>query len=150
MPYRPLTYEIQEKRMKSKRGFTLIELLIVVAIITIIAAIAFPAYQQHIIRSNRSAAQSFIQGVANKQEQYILDSRVYANTLTLLNTTVPSEVSKNYAITITGVTATPPGYTIVATPTGFQLSKDTKCGTVSVNQLGAKSISGSGTVATCW
>lgn len=137
--------------MKSKRGFTLLELLIVMAIIAIITAIAFPAYQQHIIRSNRSAAQSFIQGVANKQEQYILDARAYADTLALLNiTTVPGEVSKNYDITITDVTTTPPGYTIVATPTGFQLSKDTQCGKLTINQLGAKGINGTGTVSSCW
>ena len=57
---------------KDQRGFTLIELMVVVAIIGIVAAIAYPNYTQYTIRSNRSAAQSFILGVGNKQEQYIL------------------------------------------------------------------------------
>ncbi len=134
----------------SLRGFTLIELMIVVAIVGIIAAIAYPAYTQYMVKSNRSAAQSFILGVANKQEQYILDAREYADALNTLDITTPSEVSAKYDITIAGVPATPPAYSIVATPTGTQLAKDTQCGILTINQAGQKGISGTGTVADCW
>ena len=134
----------------TRQGFTLIELMIVVAIIGILAAIAYPSYTQYTIRSNRSAAQSFILGVANKQEQYILDARVYTDSLGTLNMTTPSEVSRNYDITIGGVAIAPPTYTITATPTGAQLANDTKCGIVSIDQMGVKRESGTGTVADCW
>lgn len=131
-------------------GFTLIELMIVVAIVGIVAAIAYPSYMQYVIRSNRSAAESFTLAVANKQEQYILDARQYATSVSALNMTTPSEVSRNYVITIAGVTTTPPAYTITATPNSTQLSKDTKCKILTINQAGQKTVSGTGTVADCW
>ena len=135
---------------KDQRGFTLIELMIVVAIIGIVAAIAYPNYTQYTIRSNRSAAQSFILGVGNKQEQYILDARQYADSLAKLNMTTPSEVSKNYDITIDGVATTPPTYTVTATPKGTQASKDTLCKNLTINQAGTKGETGTGSVADCW
>ena len=136
---------------KYLQGFTLIELMVVVTIIGVVAAIAYPNYTQYTLRSNRSAAQSFILGVANKQEQYILDARQYADTLGKLNVvTTPSEVSKNYDITITGVGIAPPAYTITATPKGTQASKDSLCGSLTINQAGAKGASGSGGVTHCW
>lgn len=135
---------------RTQRGFTLIELMIVVVIIGILAAIAYPSYIQYTIRSNRSGAQSFILGVANQQERYILDARQYANDLGTLNMTTPAEVSQHYGITITGVTVTPPAYSIVATPTGSQSTNDTECGILTIDQAGQKQKSGTGTVADCW
>lgn len=133
---------------QSQQGFTLIELMIVVAIVAILASVAIPAYTQHTTRSNRAAAESFIMGVANKQEQYVLDARTYAATLGPLGMTTPAEVSRNYTIAISNVGATPPTYTITATPIGSQLANDTICGSVSITQAGLKSASTGAT--NCW
>src|SRR6478735_1073020 len=106
------------------KGFSLIELMIAVAIVGILAAIALPSYSQYIIRTNRSAAETFMFQLANKEEQYLLDQRQYTSTVAdLLNP--PPEVSRNYNVTITNVGANT--YTIQAAPTGNQASKDTKC-----------------------
>lgn len=139
-----------------QRGFTLIELMITVAVIGILAAVAYPSYTQYIVRANRSAAQSFISALVNKQAQYLLDARQYATSVALLGypdaASLPTEVSKNYAITIDPIdnSATPPTYTIKATPTAAQLARDAACGTLTINQAGTKGITGTGTVTGCW
>lgn len=134
-----------------QRGFSLIELMIAVVIVGILAAIAYPSYVQYTVKSKRAAAQGFIMGVANKQEQYMLNARQYATTLALLGVAVPEDVSRNYTITEPiPVTATPPGYTITAVPIGSQATNDTVCGNISIDQAGTKGISGTGTVAECW
>lgn len=135
---------------KTQSGFTLIELMIVVAIATIIAAIAYPSYVQYTIRASRSAAQSFMLNVANKQEQYMLDARQYTDDLSVLDLVPPEEVSSRYTVTIGGIAATPPAYTITATAIGNQASKDTACGNLTLDQAGTKGESGTDTVAACW
>lgn len=55
--------------MNKERGFTLLELMIVVAIIAIISAIAFPSYKQHVLRSYRVEARNTLQMVSQKIEQ---------------------------------------------------------------------------------
>lgn len=139
--------------MKTQNGFTLIELMITVAIIGILSAIAYPSYTQYVVKSNRAAAQGFMMTVASKQEQYMLDARAYAADMATLGfpaSSIPTEVSKNYNITVGNIAATPPSYTVTATPIGSQLSRDTKCGALTLDQAGTKGEGGSGTVADCW
>ena len=57
-----------------RNGFTLIEVIIVMAIIAILTAIAFPSYQNYIIRSSRSAAQTELLELANLQEKIYLNT----------------------------------------------------------------------------
>ncbi|OGT01612.1 MAG: pilus assembly protein PilE [Gallionellales bacterium RBG_16_57_15] len=136
--------------LQRQQGFTLIELMIAVVIVGILAAIAIPAYTKYVVNAKRAAAESFIMSVANKQEQYMLDARQYATTLALLGMSAPADVAANYNVAIVNVSATPPTYTINATPIGGQLANDTECGTVSIDQAGTKGITGTGTVTGCW
>lgn len=110
--------------MKYAKGFTLVEVMIVVAIMGIIAAIAIPQYKQYIVRGNRAAAQAFMMDAANREKQYLLDSRTYASSLTALTMTAPTEVSNNYTISICidstaaacSTASIPPYFKVTATP----------------------------------
>lgn len=118
-----------------RSGFTLIELMIVIAIIGILAMIGIPSYDRYIIRSNRAVAKQFLLAVASKQEQYMLDARQYATTLTALNLTAPGDIAHRYDFSITACAAPCTTYTITATAKGPQLAD----GNLTIDNLGSKS-----------
>lgn len=145
----------------SAPGFSLIELMVTVAIVGILAAVAYPSYTQYIVRSNRSAAQSYMLGLASQQAQFLLDARSYFCTTgacsQVLNASTtpafipPAEVSKNYNVQVTSTNVGLPTFTITATPIGAQLSRDTKCKILTLDHIGTKGISGGTSTATqCW
>ncbi|HSH53585.1 MAG TPA: type IV pilin protein [Methylotenera sp.] len=123
-----------------QKGFTMIELMIVVAIIGILAAIAYPSYQNYVIKGKRNAAQAFMLDISNRERQYLLDARAYTDSLPNLGiTTLPAEVSPSYDITIT-VGASAPSFTITATPiAGTAQASD---GDLTLDDTGTKTPSG--------
>lgn len=126
------------KPCRVQRGFTLLELMIAVAVVAILAAIAYPSYQSHLISSRRASAQSHLMDISQREQQYLLDARSYASDLVTLNMTTPSDVSSYYTIAIT-VSSTPPTFTATATPiTGTSQASD---GALSINSTGAKTSS---------
>jgi type IV pilus assembly protein PilE len=145
-----------DMRRFKQGGFTLIELMVVVAIIAIIAAIGYPNYTSYVMRAKRSAAESFMVTVANRQEQAMLNSRTYFAVATAgewatnAKMGIPGDVATSYTLTVTADNSVaPPSYTVTAAPLGTQTG-DTKCANLTYNSVGAKGISGTGTVADCW
>lgn len=125
-------------RTRANAGFTLLELMITVAIVGILAMVAYPSYQQYIIRSNRASAQSEMMNLANRQQQWLLANRSYADA-TQLAYSVPSELSSRYSVTVTpDNTKTPPEFVITFTAIGAQATD----GALTLNNFGVKTPSG--------
>jgi type IV pilus assembly protein PilE len=101
--------------VRSPGGFTLIELMIVVAIIAILAAIAFPSYQNYIVRAHRSAAKSLMLDLANREHQWFAANRTYA-TDEVLGFAMPDDLDEFYTADIALDAGPPPGFTITFTP----------------------------------
>jgi len=135
------------------KGFTLIEVMIVVAIIGILAAIAYPSYDEYIKRGYRSEGTAQLNDIAARQERYYGQAHKYVTAsddldelgLKLSSGKVESATRK-YAVTV-GKVDNDGGYTLTAS----QNFGDTKCGDLTLDALGTKGRSGSGkTINDCW
>jgi type IV pilus assembly protein PilE len=124
---------------RRNRGFTLIELMIVVVIVGILAAIAYPSYQTYIRKGHRASAEAFLMDAAQRQQQYFLDNRAYAPDLgTLFGTAsaIPKEVSPYYQITVATTIGPPPTFLLTAAPQGAQVSSNEQA--LSIDQVGTR------------
>jgi type IV pilus assembly protein PilE len=149
------------QRIACTAGFTLIELMIVVAIIAVLTAIAYPSYVTYITKSRRVAAEGCLSQYANYMERFYTAGLNYkADNLGVANPflTAGSNLGFDCASTqqtgsyygYTLASATSSAYSVQAAPIGVQVTRDAKCGTLSLNQAGNRGATGAGGVAQCW
>ena len=134
----------------SNRGFTLIEVMIVVAIIKILTAIAYPSYDEYVKRGNRTEGQAFLSDVAARQERYFSQNNKYITAvgdIAKLGLSNANSPTSKYTITLASGGTDDGGYLLTAT----QQFGDTKCGNLTLNALGEKGRTGTGkTLEECW
>ncbi|TDT37127.1 type IV pilus assembly protein PilE [Halospina denitrificans] len=136
-------------RMVANRGFTLIELMIVVAILGIIAAIAFPAYQQHVEQTRRTTAQGDLMELAQWMERRYSSDFDYRDGTG--NPSLPfswspreyDEANAFYDISF-AQDVTKDTFELQAVPKNAQSSDD--CGTLTLDEQGTRGADGTD----CW
>ncbi|MFQ5660921.1 MAG: type IV pilin protein [Gammaproteobacteria bacterium] len=137
------------KTEKSFTGFTLIELMIVITIIAILASIAYPSYQQHVIKARRVDAEGNLLELSQFMERFFTETGSYCNNTPPDTpcTTAPalpftkSPKEGNATFYNIAFAANSPGanaFTLVATPSGSQ--NDPKCGALTLDSVGVKCI----------
>ncbi len=124
--------------MRHNRGMTLIELMIVVAIVGILSAVAYPSYQEYVRRANRADAQAGMLELAQWMERRFTTANRYAPadgnfTASLPYTQSPRTGGARYNLTavVGGAGQT---FTLTATPAGGQVGD--RCGVMTINQQG--------------
>ena len=150
------------------RGFSLIELMVVVAIATILFAVAVPSYMSYMRQARRTEARTALLDLASREERFFsTNGATYSTTAAQLGyTALPTNVGSGYysislcIATVAGTTPpcdpnanapTGPSFYVTATPVaGLSQARDAQCTSFSVDSAGQQFATGSQTTAYCW
>lgn len=132
---------------KYMRGVTLMELMIVVVIVGIMAALAYPSYREFAARAKRTEAKSMLLQVASMQERFYLQNNSYTTDLTALgfaNAANHISDSGTYRLNVTAADAN--DFTAVA----VYLNADNEAGKCATFQIDGRGSKTSAPLADCW
>lgn len=139
--YMQITPQAGPRRPASTAGgFTLIELMIAIVVVAILTSIALPSYKAFIMKGYRASAQATMMDVANREEQFLLANRAYADRNAIIGSGfgLPSDVSKAYTFDVTVGSGNVPSYEIKFTAIGAQI----KDGDLTLTSAGVKGPAG--------
>lgn len=160
---RPLSPQAASPKATSRSceqtGFTLIELMVAIAIVGILAGIAYPSYTTYITRSHRVDAKIALTSAVQNLERFYTERNTFTGASVGSNGIYPATSPNNYyTITLvvdpvrTAILPVGTTYLLTATPQGTQ-SSDSQCGTYTVDETGFKTAAGtsdSATLSRCW
>jgi len=125
---------------KRLKGFTIIELMLVLVIVAVLVAIAYPSYTQYARKAKRGDAQQLLMNWAINQEIWRSNNPQYDD-----GTNLPPPDADSYTLTVSDTSST--DYLLTATPSGDQLkdqSRGVECNPLTLDQNGVK------LPAACW
>ncbi|MCP4125585.1 MAG: type IV pilin protein, partial [Gammaproteobacteria bacterium] len=137
-------------------------LMIVVAIVGILAAIAYPSYQEQVRKSRRADANGALLGLANAMQRHATDNGTYLGAATgggddgapaIYATQSPVDGGTAYYNLTIAATPTQTTFELNATPTTAGGQNNYMCGTLTLTHTGAKGVSGADTGVgweDCW
>lgn len=136
------------------RGYTLLELMIVVVIVSILAALAIPAFGRYAFRAHRVDGQELLLRIANAQERYYATNNHYG-TLAEIGFSSSTGSEKGYYVAsmdIASSSTATQAYIVQATPQNAQATD--ACGILTINNAGVKtplaSSASSNSNGSCW
>lgn len=135
-------------------GFTLIEVMIVVVIVSILVAVALPAYQGSLQKGRRSDAMSSLLDASNRQQQFMLDQGRYTTDMRELGYAANPSITEEGHYSI-GAAACSGGvigncFELTATPlAGSPQANDARCTSFTLDSFGTRTATGT-TATECW
>lgn len=135
---------------KQLAGFTLIELMVAVAVVGILAAVAYPSYQEYLRKTRRVDAKIALMSAAQALERYYTENMSYADADDD-NVLAATSNDGHYSLSFASNSLTANTFTIKATPVNAGPQDGDKCGTFTLNNLGQKGVENA-TLSTsqCW
>ena len=135
------------KIRKTVAGFSLIELMIALAVISILASIAYPNYMEYLQRARRAECASVLLGQANAMERRFSTTNSYVGALPGPVQCPADGGPSSYVLGFAEGEPTALTFVIQAVPAGAQTGD--RCGTLSIDNTGLKKPSGM-TTRQCW
>jgi type IV pilus assembly protein PilE len=136
-----------KKTLAHAKGVTLIEMLVVIAILAVMSAIAFPAYTAQVLKTNRMDAKRILMQIQTAYERYYVENNNVYPTVGITGTysalslgTPPSSSNYTFSASASGTS-----YTLSATTAGAEVA-DTDCTNFYLDNLGNRTA----TSSTCW
>lgn len=130
-------------------GFTMIEMMLVILVIGVMAAFAYPSYTNFVLRGNRVDARELLQRIAAGQERFYTNRNTYTDQISgSTGLALPTISEKGYYTVTAELADGGQSYTLTATPQGRQLND--KCGNLTLSNVGAKGYTGDESNGSCW
>ena len=136
-------------KRRAAAGFTLVEMMIVVAMVAILASVAYPSYLGQVAKGRRADGKQALLELAQKMERFYSERGTYVGATLGAGGLYPTLSAGGY-YTLAIASQTLDGFAASATPRGVQVGDG--CSTLGYNQLGDRTV-GAGaalSVAQCW